>query len=196
MKFKIEDRVVCTEKVDGNDSIINKTGTIVNFNRGWNSYFVKFDENINDGHDTEGLCWWVPENSLKRKDVKITITIKEDAIKANMGKKYVSCKKQEDIKSSINSALDMLFDSEIKVGDTVKVTNYGYGYSSYATWVTKNAPAFAVYYQYGSNNIDDKCTYKVVAKAEHSFGDDHMLYLIQKEDNKCYLIREKGIKKV
>ncbi len=89
---------------------------------------------------------------------------------------------------------------EINVGDRVKVTNPGHAYSSYAEWVTKNAPKFAVYYVYNLYYADiceklGTSTFTVVAKAPHTDFADRMLYLVQDEFDRCFLFGEEGIEK-
>lgn len=89
---------------------------------------------------------------------------------------------------------------EINVGDRVKVTNPGCAYSSYAEWVTKNAPEFAVYYVYTLYYADiyknlGTSTFTVVAKAPHTDFADRMLYLVQDEFARCFLFGEEGIEK-
>lgn len=89
---------------------------------------------------------------------------------------------------------------EINVGDRVKVTNPGRAYSSYAEWVTKNAPEFAVYYVYTLYYTDiykklGTSTFTVVAKAPHTDFTDRMLYLVQDEFARCFLLGEEGIEK-
>lgn len=89
---------------------------------------------------------------------------------------------------------------EINVGDRVKVTNPGRAYSSYTEWVTKNAPEFAVYYVYAVYYADiykklGTSTFTVVAKAPHTDFADRMLYLVQDEFARCFLVGEEGLKK-
>lgn len=67
-KFKVGDRVRCTESHDGNTHIVGKTGTVRTTNS--SSYGVEFDEKIN-GHDLYGDCkdgcgWFIPETKLER----------------------------------------------------------------------------------------------------------------------------------
>lgn len=89
-----------------------------------------------------------------------------------------------------------------QVGDRVKVIDTGHAYSSYTEWVTKNAPEFAVYYMYCASyfypSIRERITastFTVVAKAPHSDFADRMLYLIQDEFARCFLLGEEGLKK-
>lgn len=89
---------------------------------------------------------------------------------------------------------------EINVGDRVKVIDTGCAYSSYAEWVTKNAPEFAVYYVYALYYADiyknlGTSTFTVVAKAPHSDSTDKTLYLVQDKYNCCFLFDEEGLKK-
>lgn len=91
-------------------------------------------------------------------------------------------------------------DKEINVGDRVKVIDAGRAYSSYAEWVTKNSPEFAVYYVYTLYYADiyknlGTSTFTVVAKAPHTDFADRMLYLVQDEFARCFLFGEEGLKK-
>lgn len=87
-----------------------------------------------------------------------------------------------------------------KTCDRVKVIDTGRAYSSYAEWVTKNAPEFAVYYVYTLYYADiykklGISTFTVVAKAPHTDFADRTLYLIQDEFARCFLFDEEGLKK-
>lgn len=131
---------------------------------------VEFDNNIG-GHSGNGKgkdnhCWWFMNSS-----------------------EYLELVDNKDAK-------------EINVGDRVKVIDTGCAYSSYTEWVTKNAPEFAVYYMYCASyfypSIRERITastFTVVAKAPHSDFADRMLYLVQDEFARCFLLGEEGLKK-
>lgn len=59
----------------------------------------------------------------------------------------------------------------------------------------KNAPEYAVYYQFGRDDIikDDWDVFRIVAKAPHQNEEEGMLYLIQDELGRCYLLHKDGI---
>lgn len=91
---------------------------------------------------------------------------------------------------------------ELVDNNRVKVIDTGCAYSSYTEWVTKNAPEFAVYYMYCASyfypSIRERITastFTVVAKAPHSDFADRMLYLVQDEFARCFLLGEEGLKK-
>ena len=85
----------------------------------------------------------------------------------------------------------------IEVGDVVKVTSSGNGYTHYSEWFDKFAPKFSGRYAYGTE-VKNGFIGKVVAKHEHgSFSSDGMLYAIKGSMSRAvYLIGERGIEKV
>lgn len=84
----------------------------------------------------------------------------------------------------------------IKVGDKVKVVNSGYCYPLYTEWVLKNAEDYAVYYAFNHHNLTDISIFKVVAMAPRSEDLKHqILCLIQSDDDDCYLIDVRGLRK-
>lgn len=54
MEFKVGDRVLCVAKYDGNESIVNMTGTVLQLQPHWVS--IEYDELVDEGHDCDGLC--------------------------------------------------------------------------------------------------------------------------------------------
>lgn len=148
--------------------IVNELGVIRE--TGDSNVLVEFDNNIG-GHSGNGKgkdnhCWWFMNSS-----------------------EYLELVDNKD-------------DKEINVGDRVKVIDTGCAYSSYTEWVTKNAPEFAVYYMYCASYFSPSIreritasTFTVVAKAPHSDFADRMLYLIQDEFARCFLLGEEGLKK-
>jgi hypothetical protein len=171
-KFQVGDRVRCIKKdyEIGGINIVNELGVIREAETGASSVLVEFDNNIG-GHDGGGKgkdnhCWWFMNSS-----------------------EYLELVDNKDAK-------------EINVGDRVKVIDTGHAYSSYTEWVTKNAPEFAVYYMYCASyfypSIRERITastFTVVAKAPHSDFADRMLYLVQDEFARCFLLGEEGLKK-
>lgn len=126
--------------------------------------------------------------------VAATVYKNRDCIK----RAFAKCHQDDkfDYETGANLALKRLFDDikVISVGDTVKVVDCGESYSGYIDWINKNAPEYAVYYKYDCKVPQD--TVGTVVKKEQHREDDAMLYLIQTETNACYLVGEKGIKKV
>lgn len=102
-----------------------------------------------------------------------------------------------DYETGAKLALKRLFDAikVISVGDKVKVVDCGESYPVYIDWINKNAPEYAVYYKYDCKVPQDTVG-TVVKKEQHSDKEDVMLYLIQTATDACYLVGEKGIKKV
>lgn len=72
-KFKVGDRVVCTERVGCNDAVVGKRGTVRAIDSdGWSG--VEFDEDIG-GHGLMSRCknghgWWCPPDKLKVEQYK------------------------------------------------------------------------------------------------------------------------------
>ena len=171
-EFQVGDRVRCIKKdyKIGGINIVNELGVIREAETGASSVLVEFDNNIG-GHDGGGKgkdnhCWWFMNSS-----------------------EYLELVDNKNAK-------------EINVGDRVKVIDTGCAYSSYTEWVTKNAPEFAVYYMYCASyfypSIRERITastFTVVAKAPHSDFADRMLYLVQDEFARCFLLGEEGLKK-
>lgn len=171
-KFQVGDRVRCVKRdyEIGGINIVNELGVIREAETGASSVLVEFDNNIG-GHSGNGKgkddhCWWVMNSS-----------------------EYLELVDNKDAK-------------KINVGDRVKVIDTGCAYSSYTEWVTKNAPEFAVYYMYCASyfypSIRERITastFTVVAKAPHSDFADRMLYLVQDEFARCFLLGEEGLKK-
>lgn len=169
-EFQVGDRVRFIKKdyEIRNVNIVNELGVIRE--TGGSSVLVEFDNNIG-GHSGNGKgkdnhFWWVMNSS-----------------------EYLELVDNKDAK-------------EINVGDRVKVIDTGCAYSSYTEWVTKNAPEFAVYYMYCASyfypSIRERITastFTVVAKAPHSDFADRMLYLVQDEFARCFLLGEEGLKK-
>lgn len=171
-KFQVGDRVRCIKEdcEIRSINIVNELGVIREAETGASSVLVEFDNNIG-GHSGGGKgkdnhCWWVMNSS-----------------------EYLELVDNKDAK-------------EINVGDRVKVIDTGCAYNSYTEWVTKNAPEFAVYYMYCASyfypSIRERITastFTVVAKAPHSDFADRMLYLVQDEFARCFLLGEEGLKK-
>ena len=83
----------------------------------------------------------------------------------------------------------------LKVGDTVVVTNSGKQYTTYSSWIDKNAPHLKASFAY-SVSINTSARYEIVAAAPHSVGSDTMVCAVKsKSDGKVYLIGALGIKR-
>lgn len=169
-KFQVGDRVRCIKRdyEIGGINIVNELGVIREAETGASSVLVEFDNNIG-GHSGNG----------KGKDNHCWWIMNSS--------EYLELVDNKDAK-------------KINVGDRVKVTNPGRAYSSYTEWVTKNAPEFAVYYVYAVYYADiykklGTSTFTVVAKAPHTDFADRMLYLVQDEFARCFLVGEEGLKK-
>lgn len=110
----------------------------------------------------------------------------------------------------LNKQLTEANDKTIKIGDKVRIKDYGKSYTTYATWIKKNIDdvGSAACFAYGQIPKADETKYIVRAIApwgiEHEA--DKMLAYIQKyfvyangkvDDNQpCYLIEVNGLEKV
>lgn len=82
----------------------------------------------------------------------------------------------------------------IKVGDTVKVVDNDYSYTTYTEWFKKNAPELVERFCY--NHAPDKgieCVVKCIAPHECRGG---TLYAIEGKGGVIYLISWRGVKKI
>jgi hypothetical protein len=81
---------------------------------------------------------------------------------------------------------------EIKVGDIVRVIDWGRGYTTYEEWAKKNGLSE---YRAG-NDVVEGNLYEVVAKALHSEGSLWTLLGLEGEDGKQYIIGIEGVEKI
>lgn len=49
--FRVGDRVIAIDSVDGYDNLVGKTGTVVHIRSGFANIGVEFDEEFTGGHD-------------------------------------------------------------------------------------------------------------------------------------------------
>lgn len=91
----------------------------------------------------------------------------------------------------------LLEDEEIKLYDIVKVVDTGESYTTNIEWIEKNVSSDFYKYHYDINHtplVDVK--YKVMCKAKAIYRDEMLYYIKDLTTDRCYLISEKGIKKV
>ena len=89
----------------------------------------------------------------------------------------------------------------LKVGDKIKVIDYGESFTTYPNWVYNNVEGVdKCRYAFGCNP-ENGTIGTVIAIAKHEYSSDNLIYF--KEDveygcgnSTCYLIGEKGVKKV
>lgn len=84
-------------------------------------------------------------------------------------------------------------NGKFKVGDNIKLTKGLTIYLTNIEWINQNAPEYSAYWQFDQLIHNDKDTFKIVAKAIHKEKDKGMLYLIQDESLRCYLVSEQGL---
>ena len=80
----------------------------------------------------------------------------------------------------------------INVGDSVRITEYGYTYAGNSPWILKNAPDQIDNFKDGylpKNNY----ICKVIFKAQHSQNTDIILYLLSFE-NRVFVMDSRGFK--
>ena len=67
MNLKNGDKIICLDEVDGNQAIIGRTGTIIEFDLNGDA-LIEFDRHIggHDGHGKirAGYAWYVPPELL------------------------------------------------------------------------------------------------------------------------------------
>lgn len=85
---------------------------------------------------------------------------------------------------------------KFKIGDTVKIVDYGKSYTTYRKWFDKNAPELASRYCYDEIPKKGK-NYTIKAMAPHGHF-DCTLYAIENcnSEQGIYLVGEEGIEKV
>ena len=184
--FKVGDRVRCTKSYEGNDEIVNKTGKIIEIYTD-NKVVVEFDRFIG-GHSgnscadsskgKKGHCWIVPKKHLILENVNLQNFIQSTAQLMN---RYPNDETED--------------TSKINVGDYVTIVSDGLRYTTYAEWVTKNAPEYAAYYAYDNDvPLVADVKLKVVAKAPHGVSDEELV-LVKKASGICFLYDIDGVKK-
>ena len=91
----------------------------------------------------------------------------------------------------------LLEDDEIELNDIVEVVDNGTSYTTYTEWIEKNVSSKLHRYCYDINHKPSnemKC--KVICKAKAIYRDEMLYYIKDLTTDRCYLISEKGIKKV
>lgn len=101
--------------------------------------------------------------------------------------------------------LDLIWErkeekEEIKVGDTVKVIDYGLFFDEYYDWVKENINSRELKLKFDYGNIlpnETICTVLHIDK--HNYGcnaDDTLAYIQDIKNNRCYLIDIEGLEKI
>lgn len=91
----------------------------------------------------------------------------------------------------------LLEDDEIELYDIVEVVNNGVSYTTYTEWIEKNVGSKLHRYYYDINHTPSNgMKYKVIYKAKSIYRDEMLYYIKDLTTGRCYLISEKGIKKV
>lgn len=91
----------------------------------------------------------------------------------------------------------LLEDNEIELYDIVEVVNTGESYTTNIEWLEKNVSSDFHKYHYDINHIPSTgVKYKVIFKGKAIYHDEMLYYIKDLTTDRCYLISEKGIKKV
>lgn len=85
-------------------------------------------------------------------------------------------------------------ESEIEVGDEVKVTHNSCCYTRYADWVTDNVSDVCDRLRYDYANLPSNGDIGIVKEKGPHYYTGKMLYYIELDTGRCYLISEDGIK--
>lgn len=108
----------------------------------------------------------------------------------------------------LNKQLAEVNDKTIKVGDKVKIKNYGLSYTTYVNWITKNVDnvKLAACYAYGTIPEQDDTEYVVKAIAPWGNEDSPKLAYVQRyfvyhngkisDNESCFLMHIDGLEKV
>lgn len=102
----------------------------------------------------------------------------------------------EEFEDAETGEINLLRSGDIRVGDTVRVVNSGYLYSTYTEWVERYVkdPRDAAKWEYNLGLWDGSIgVVKYLAPHEWSYNGD-LAYI--ETDNKCYLIGVSGLEKV
>lgn len=123
------------------------------------------------------------------------------------------CAPEDEFSLSMGVALAMdrlnkQLDKDIKVGDKVKIKNYGLSYTTYVNWITKNVDNVKLAACYAYETIPERDDTNYVVKAIAPWGDENSpkLAYVQRyfvysngkiSDNEpCFLMRIDGLEKV
>lgn len=212
-KFKVGDRVRCLYGVDGNTTIVGKTGTIrVIDNHSFQPIGVEFDSDIR-GHSLDNEIasrrgWWVSEIDIELiNDEKIVIyrkdneVIAKDCITGKIGLAKCDPRDLFNFETGAKLALERLYTEvnkilnqheDIKTGDKVTVISLGKCYPMYSTW--KGLEGYKSHFVQDKEPIPNK-VYRVLNIKNHDRYKD-MLALIQDEDTtQVFIIGVEGLKK-
>lgn len=126
-----------------------------------------------------------------------TINVLDNLKKGSKLRIYLTDTEFEDatVKSNNENTVTIKFD-DIKVGDTVVVSNWDHSLKKSVLWIENYAPEYVQYFAYGINGKSiflPNATFRVVAKGE--FLSDKV-YLLQHRSESCFLLKECGIKTV
>lgn len=144
---------------------------------------------------------------ITRKDNRVISIIQENGKEISRGEAKCCPEDEFNFEYGVKLATERAFDNirkvmEFKVGDKVKVRNWGKKYSTYAEWFKESDNMdLAPYYCYGvhelsSDEIDSEYTIKAIYP--HSYN-DNIIYAIcvyGDVNNGIYLIEENGLEKV
>lgn len=137
---------------------------------------------------------------------KIVVVTKGNKISVKMWKEReliaeaeARCSPEDEFnyETGVKLAIERLFETKhcnINIGDKVEVVNHGKAYTQYTKWVIKNCNGKSAYYKYGSV-VKNGTVGNVIAITPHMLDDKEILCYIE-GDYGCYLISEKGLKKV
>ena len=100
----------------------------------------------------------------------------------------------------IKSLLNDKFGDNIKVGDTVKIVNFGKFYTTYCNWVDKNVTSGYDKCRYAFKQTPNNNIGKVLYMAKHESQNTMLAFIEVKTaegyTDLCYLISVEGLKKL
>lgn len=188
MKFKVGDRVKGVK-----DIFTDYVGTIIyDDGTNWKNLLVEFDQpshafHDGDGKGKDGHCFWVG-------DCEITL------INDKLDKLQRKLEKHENKVKEIKEKIKEL--NKIEVGDTVKVINHDYTYSTFYKWVEREISDIDVRYCFDMYHDPENgfiCEVLHIAKhSEHLLrfvNDDTLAYVKHLDTGRCYLISVDGLEK-
>lgn len=100
----------------------------------------------------------------------------------------------------LNLLLNDKFGDNIKVGDTVKIVNFGKFYTTYCNWVDKNVTSSYDKCRYAFKQTPNNNIGKVLYMAKHESQNTMLAFIEVKTaegyTDPCYLISVEGLKKL
>lgn len=91
----------------------------------------------------------------------------------------------------------LLEDDEIELNEIVEVVDKGQSFTTNIKWIEKNVTNDYDRYYYDLNHTPSNgVKYKVIYKGKAIYSDEMLYYIKDLTTCRCYLILEKGIKKV